>query len=61
MRGGDEDGDGIGKDGGRGGGGGGGVVVKFGTFEREGEGVPKLNKCEQEGRGDLNIGPCVIM
>ena len=47
MRGGDEDGDGI--------------EVKFGTFERDGEGVPKLNKCEQEGRGDLNIGPCVIM
>ena len=23
--------------------------------------LSKLNKCEQEGRGDPNIGPCVIM
>ena len=33
------------------------------SFERakeRGEGQPKLNKCEQEGRWDPNIGPCVI-
>ena len=35
-------------------------MVKFSTFEREGQRVPKLNKCEQEGKGDPNIGPCVI-
>ena len=37
-----------------------GVEVQFSTFKRKDRGLPKLNKCEQEGRGDSNIGPFVI-
>ena len=40
----------------------GGVSLRL-SFERSkerGRRLPKLNKCEQEGRWDPNIGPCVI-
>ena len=43
-----------------GGGGGGGRRFSFGHLKGRGKGLPKLNKCEQEGREDPNIGPYVI-
>ena len=50
MRGGGEDGDGMR----------GRLRLSFEQLKGRGRGLPKLNKCEQEGRGDLNIGPCMI-
>ena len=53
MRGGGEDGDGMGVEGW-------GLRLSFERSKGRGKGLPKLNKCEQEGRGDPNVGPCVI-
>ena len=49
MRGGGEDGDGMG-----------GLRLCLNIQKGGGRGLPKLNKSEQEGGGDPNIGPCVI-
>ena len=37
-----------------------GLRLNFECSKGRGMGLPKLNNREQEGRGDANIGPCVI-
>ena len=41
---------------------GGGLRLSFKCSKGRGGGggLPKLNKCEQEGKRNPNIGPCVI-
>ena len=52
---------GGGEDGGWMGEGGGGLRLSLEHLKGRERRLSKLNKCEQEGRGDPNIGPCVIM